>query len=117
MLRLEIRTFLPLCCSKLAAPHPRQETSRHIPVQTHLYFWQGYWLVAGAAMKYCSMTPHIDHRIEHPVIGGIYRDESERSFAVLSISGTMALLEYADGTLTAVELRNWQQLQPKQAVF
>jgi hypothetical protein len=57
------------------------------------------------------------HRVEYPVIGGIYRDESERSFAVLSISDNVALLEYADGTLTAVELHSWQQLRPKQTVF
>ena len=56
-------------------------------------------------------------RVEHPVIGGIYRDELERSFAVLNISDNAALLEYADGTLTAVELHSWQKLRPKQTVF
>jgi len=57
------------------------------------------------------------HCVEPPVIGGIYRDESERSFAVLNISDNVALSEYADGSLTAVELRNWQRLYPRQAIF
>jgi hypothetical protein len=29
----------------------------------------------------------------------------------------VALLEYADGSLTAVELHNWQRLYPRQAIF
>lgn len=57
-----------------------------------------------------------DH-IEPPLIGGIYRDDSERSFAVLTISTNVALLEYADGTLATVELHHWQQLRPRQAIF
>jgi hypothetical protein len=56
-------------------------------------------------------------RVEHPVIGGIYRDELERSFAVLNISDNAALLEYADGTLTTVELLQWPKLHPKEAIF
>ena len=63
------------------------------------------------------MNLSIGHRVEHPVIGGIYRDESERSFAVLNISENVALLEYADGTLTTVELHYWHQLDPRRAVF
>jgi hypothetical protein len=57
------------------------------------------------------------HRVEPPLIGGIYRDESERSFVVLNISDNVALLEYADGTLTAVDVHNWQKLGPRQAIF
>jgi hypothetical protein len=64
-----------------------------------------------------DVNPPVGHRIEPPVIGGIYRDESERSFAVLNISDKVALLEYADGTFTAVELQNWKQLRPRQAIF
>ena len=63
------------------------------------------------------MNPATRHPIEHPLIGGIYRDDSERSFAVLNISNNVALLEYADGTLTTVELHNWPQLCPRQAIF
>jgi hypothetical protein len=63
------------------------------------------------------VNPPVGQCIEHPVIGGIYRDESGRSFAVLNISDNVVLLEYADGALTAIELHNWQKLHPKQAVF
>ena len=63
------------------------------------------------------MNPTAGYHIEHPLIGGIYRDDSERSFAVLSISNNVALLEYADGTLTTVQLHNWPQLCPRQAIF
>jgi len=59
----------------------------------------------------------LGHRVENPVIGGIYRDESERSFAVQKISENVALLEYADGTFTTIELHHWPRLHPKQAVF
>lgn len=63
------------------------------------------------------MNTYKNQLIEHPVIGGIYRDESERSFAVLNIADNVALLEYADGTLATVGLHHWPQLHPKQAVF
>ena len=57
------------------------------------------------------------HDVEPPIIGGIYSDESERSFAFLNVSNNIALLEYADGTLATVELHHWQQLRPRQAMY
>ena len=54
---------------------------------------------------------------EGPVVGGIYRDGLDRSFAVLSISGSAALLEYADGSVASVTLRDWHRLHPRSAVY
>jgi len=52
-----------------------------------------------------------------PVVGGIYRDKSGSSLVVLSIVGGKVLLEYANGTVTIVNTRNWQQIHPQSAVY
>ena len=54
---------------------------------------------------------------DDPVVGGIYRDKSGESLVVLTIVGNEALLEYADGSVTAIEVDKWQMLHPQPAVF
>ena len=36
---------------------------------------------------------------------------------VLKIAGDRVLLYYANGTVTSVNAKNWQQLQPQTAVY
>jgi hypothetical protein len=57
------------------------------------------------------------HSSQRPVIGGIYHDKSNSSFVVLSIIDDKALLEYASGDVTSVDIENWQRLQPQTAVY
>jgi hypothetical protein len=57
------------------------------------------------------------HSSQRPVVGGIYHDKSDSSFVVLSIIDDEVLLEYASGTVTAVDVENWQKLQPQIAVY
>jgi hypothetical protein len=57
------------------------------------------------------------HSNQRPVFGGIYHDKSGSSLVVLNIGGDKVLLEYANGTITRVDARNWQQLQPQIAVY
>jgi hypothetical protein len=52
-----------------------------------------------------------------PVVGGIYRDKSGSSLVVVNVVGGKALLEYANGTITSVDARNWQQLHPQISVY
>ena len=54
---------------------------------------------------------------QQPVIGGIYHDMSGSSFMVLKVVGDRVLLYYANGTVTSVNVKNWQQLQPQTAVY
>ena len=54
---------------------------------------------------------------QRPVVGGIYRDKSGSSLVVLSIVGSKVLLEYANGTVTSVNTRNWQRIRPQSAVY
>ena len=54
---------------------------------------------------------------QQPVIGGMYHDKSGSSFMVLKIVGERVLLYYANGTVTSVNAKNWQQLQPQAAVY
>ena len=56
------------------------------------------------------------HSSQRPVVGGIYYDKSNSSF-VLSIIDDKALLEYASGTVTSIDAKNWQQLEPHVAVY
>jgi hypothetical protein len=63
------------------------------------------------------VNPVTRHQLEHPVVGGIYRDKSGQSLAVLSIVGDEALLEYADGSITTIEVSHWPLLHPQPAVF
>ena len=57
------------------------------------------------------------HSSQRPVVGGIYHDKSNSSFVVLSIIDDKALLEYASGAVTSVDVENWQRLQPQTAVY
>ncbi len=57
------------------------------------------------------------HPKQRPVVGGIYRDKSGNSLAVVNIIGNKALLEYANGTLTTVDINNWQLLHAQSATF
>jgi hypothetical protein len=57
------------------------------------------------------------HSNQQPVVGSIYHDKSDRSFTVLKILGDKILLEYASGTVTSIDAKNWQQLQPQVAVY
>jgi hypothetical protein len=52
-----------------------------------------------------------------PVVGGIYRDKSGSSLVVVNVVGGKALLEYANGTITTIDVNNWQLLHPKSAAF
>ena len=55
------------------------------------------------------------HCIEQPVVGGIYRDRTGRSLVVVNVVGNKVLLEYANGTITTVDIDNWQLLHPESA--
>ena len=57
------------------------------------------------------------HPIHHPVVGGIYRDKSDNSLVVLTVVGNEALLEYANGTITTIDVNDWQLLQSRAALF
>jgi hypothetical protein len=53
---------------------------------------------------------------QQPVVGCIYHDKSDNSLVVLNIVGGKFLLEYASGTVTSIDAKNWQQLEPHVAV-
>jgi hypothetical protein len=57
------------------------------------------------------------HSKKQPVIGGIYRDKSGSSLVVVNVVGGKVLLEYANGTVTSVDARNWQRLRPQTAIY
>jgi hypothetical protein len=57
------------------------------------------------------------HSNQQPVVGGIYHDKSGSSLVVLNIVGDKVLLEYANGTVTTIDAKNWQQLQPQVAIY
>ena len=61
-----------------------------------------------------NMAQHSDQR---PVVGGIYHDKSGSSLVVLNIVGDKVLLAYASGTVTSVDVKKWQQLQPQITVY
>jgi hypothetical protein len=63
------------------------------------------------------VTGRIQGDSGHPVAGGIYRDKSGESFVVLHILGQEALLEYASGWITCIDIDRWPQLHPQPAVF
>ena len=54
---------------------------------------------------------------QRPIAGNICRDNSGSSLVVVNVVGGKVLLEYASGTITTVEVENWQQLQPRIAVY
>ncbi len=57
------------------------------------------------------------HSKQHPVVGGIYRDKSGSSLVVVNVVGDKALLEYANGTITTIDVNNWPLLHPQSAAF
>jgi hypothetical protein len=54
---------------------------------------------------------------KHPVVGGIYRDGSDRSLVVLTVVGTRAVLEYADGSIAGIDIKDWRRFHLQPAVF
>jgi len=57
------------------------------------------------------------HYAGQPVVGGIYRDRTGSSLVVVNVVGNKVLLEYASGTITAVDINNWQLLHPESAAY
>jgi hypothetical protein len=57
------------------------------------------------------------HCVEQPVVGGIYRDRTGSSLVVVNVVGNKVLLEYANGTITTVDIDNWQLLYPELAAY
>jgi hypothetical protein len=53
--------------------------------------------------------------VQPPTEGGIYRDWSDNSFAVVKIVGNDAILEYANGAITSIDLNQWYFLDPRPA--
>jgi hypothetical protein len=73
-----------------------------------------------------SVTPEETMNVEvnmkqqpklQPVVGGIYRDKSGSSLAVVNVVGDKALLEYANGTITTIDVTDWQLLHAESAVY
>jgi len=54
---------------------------------------------------------------QRPVVGSIYRDKSGSSLVVLGIVRDKVLLEYANGTVTSINIRNWPRIRPQNAVY
>jgi hypothetical protein len=57
------------------------------------------------------------HSKQQPVVGGIYRDKSGSSLVVVNVVGDKALLEYANGNVTTIDVNNWPLLHPQSAAF
>ena len=57
------------------------------------------------------------HCVEQPVVGGIYRDRTGSSLVVVNVVGNKVLLEYANGTITTVDIDNWQLLYPELTAY
>jgi hypothetical protein len=57
------------------------------------------------------------HSKHQPVVGGIYRDKSGSSLVVVSVVGDKALLEYANGNITTIDVNSWPLLHPQSAAF
>ncbi len=57
------------------------------------------------------------HCVQQPVVGGIYRDKTGSSLVVVNVAGNKVLLEYANGTITTVDINNWQLLHPESAAY
>jgi hypothetical protein len=54
---------------------------------------------------------------QRPVVGGIYRDNSGSSLVVVNVVGNKVLLEYANGTITTIDVSKWSLLKPKTAAY
>lgn len=50
---------------------------------------------------------------QRPIGGGIYCDISGSSLVVANTVGNKVLLEYANGSITAIDVSKWPQLKPK----
>jgi hypothetical protein len=70
-----------------------------------------------AVQRHFDIKSAIPRHTTVPIVGGIYRDASGRSFVVLHIASRRALLEYADGSVLSIELANWPLLHPQSAIF
>ncbi len=54
--------------------------------------------------------------LHQPAIGCIYRDEGNRSFMILNICDDQVLLEFADGAIKRISLRQWAEINPEPAL-
>ena len=54
---------------------------------------------------------------QQPIVGGIYRDKSGSSLVVVNVVGNRILLEYANGSITTIDVSKWRLLKPKSAAF
>ena len=54
---------------------------------------------------------------QRPIVGGIYRDNSGSSLVVVNVVGNKVLLEYANGSITTIDINKWPLLKPKSATF
>jgi hypothetical protein len=54
---------------------------------------------------------------QRPIVGGIYRDNSGSSLVVVNVVGNKVLLEYANGSITTIDVSKWPLLKPKSAAF
>ena len=54
---------------------------------------------------------------QRPIVGGIYRDNSDSSLVVVNVVGNKVLLEYANGSITTIDVNKWPLLKPKSAAF
>jgi len=52
-----------------------------------------------------------------PFIGKVYRDETDRSFVILSINNDQVLMEFADGAIKRVSMRQWVEIKPRPALY
>jgi hypothetical protein len=54
---------------------------------------------------------------QQPIVGGIYRDKSGSSLVVVNVVGNRILLEYANGSITTIDVSKWRLLKPESAAF
>ena len=54
---------------------------------------------------------------QQPIVGGIYRDNSGSSLVVVNVVGNKVLLEYANGSITTIDVSKWSLLKAKSAAF
>jgi hypothetical protein len=57
------------------------------------------------------------HSGRHPLVGGIYRDKSGSSLVVVNVVGNRVLLEYANGTITSIDVSKWPLLKRRTAAY
>jgi hypothetical protein len=54
---------------------------------------------------------------QQPIVGGIYRDNSGSSLVVVNVVGNKVLLEYANGSITTIDVSKWSLMNPKTAAY